>query len=72
MRTIAALLVLASCSGGNGAVDPRPATPSATFRVLFIGNSLTYTNDLPGTVAALGGSAGPTITVASVANRALR
>jgi hypothetical protein len=67
VRAIAGFLALMSCSGGNGAVEPPPATPSATFRVLFIGNSLTYMNDLPGTIAALGGSAGPTITVASVA-----
>jgi hypothetical protein len=32
--------------------------------VLFIGNSLTYTNDLPSTVAAIAASAGDTIRVA--------
>ena len=35
--------------------------------VLFIGNSLTYTNDLPGTVADLATAAGDTVRVLSVA-----
>lgn len=35
--------------------------------VLFIGNSLTYTNDLPRTLADLARSAGDTITVSTVA-----
>src|SRR3954469_4414809 len=35
--------------------------------VLFIGNSLTYTNDLPGTVSDLARSVGDTIRVKSVA-----
>jgi hypothetical protein len=35
--------------------------------VLFIGNSLTYTNDLPGTVAALASQVSDTIRVQSVA-----
>ena len=37
------------------------------IRVLFIGNSLTYTNDLPGTLAALARTAGDTIVTRSVA-----
>jgi hypothetical protein len=37
------------------------------YRVLFIGNSLTYTNDLPGTVAAMALAAGDTIQVQTVA-----
>jgi hypothetical protein len=36
------------------------------YRVLFLGNSLTYTNDLPGTVAAIGLAAGDTIRVQAV------
>ena len=36
-------------------------------RILFIGNSLTYTNDLPRTLADLARSAGDTITVSAVA-----
>ena len=39
----------------------------APIRVLFIGNSLTYTNDLPGMVAAIGRADGRTITIEVVA-----
>ena len=35
--------------------------------MLFIGNSLTYTNDLAGTVAAVGTAAGDTIQVQTLA-----
>ena len=65
MRAVIILLALASCSGSNAAVEP--AAPTATYRVLFIGNSLTYYNDLPGTVAQLAGAMNTTIEVASVA-----
>jgi hypothetical protein len=37
------------------------------IRVLFIGNSLTYTNDLPGMVAAIGRAEGRPITIEVVA-----
>lgn len=37
--------------------DPEP-NPAATTRILFVGNSLTYVNDLPGMVKALADSAG--------------
>ncbi len=39
--------------------DPVP-DPAATTRILFVGNSLTYVNDLPGMVKALADSAGIT------------
>jgi hypothetical protein len=47
--------------------------PPSGIHVLFVGNSLTYENDLPGTVAALGALAGDTIRIASAvgANLAL-
>lgn len=47
--------------------SPIPKLPEGGHHVLFIGNSLTYTNDLPGTVAALATSVGDTIRTASVA-----
>jgi hypothetical protein len=50
---ILALLALASCSLGT-----EPEVPEGALKVLFIGNSLTYTNDLPLTVAQLAASAG--------------
>ena len=67
MRSFIAFLAVTSCGGGGAPVEPPPTSPPATYRVLFIGNSLTYFNDLPGTVAGLAGSANVTIHVASVA-----
>ncbi len=43
------------------------APPVAPVRVLFIGNSLTYSNDLPAMVAAVGRSAGTLIECEAVA-----
>jgi hypothetical protein len=55
--------LLLAC-GGESTSDPETGH---VYRVLFIGNSLTYSNDLPGTVARLGAMADVTIAVASVA-----
>jgi hypothetical protein len=44
-----------------------PSQPTAPIRVLFIGNSLTYVNDLPAMVAAFGRSAGTPIEYDAVA-----
>lgn len=65
-RALAVLLALASCSGGNAALQPGPGS-GREYRVLFIGNSLTDFNDLPGTVAHLAASTDDTISVQSVA-----
>jgi hypothetical protein len=46
---------------------PVPKLPAGGHHVLFIGNSLTYTNDLPGTVSALAESVNDTIRTLSVA-----
>ena len=52
-------LVLLTAALASGCGDPPTAPdPNATFRVLFVGNSLTYVNDLPGMVKALADSAG--------------
>ena len=48
-----ALSTLSACSLGT-----EPDVPEGALKVLFIGNSLTYENDLPGTVAQLAASAG--------------
>lgn len=54
--------VIACASGTTG-----PASPKGTHRILFIGNSLTYYNDLPGMVEALARAGGAdSITVESV------
>ncbi len=64
MRALVLCLALASCSGENAAPEP---APGPSYRVLFIGNSLTYFNDLPGTVAQLASSVNRTIQASSVA-----
>ena len=66
VRAFLAFLAVTSCGGSGAPVEPPAVTP-ATYRVLFIGNSLTYFNDLPGTVAGIAGSVNVTIHVASVA-----
>ncbi len=53
-----------SCLSGGRLLEPPAA---GGHHVLFIGNSLTYVNDLPGTLAALAASAGDTIRVMTVA-----
>jgi hypothetical protein len=50
---ILALVLLPACSLGT-----EPEAPEGSLKVLFIGNSLTYENDLPRTVAQLALSAG--------------
>ncbi|HEY0511982.1 MAG TPA: hypothetical protein VGH73_08760 [Thermoanaerobaculia bacterium] len=60
--------LLLGCTGPSGAEGTRPAAAAASggMRVLFIGNSLTYVNDLPLIVQALAKAAGQTLTVDSV------
>ncbi|MCC6243734.1 MAG: hypothetical protein IT353_12900 [Gemmatimonadaceae bacterium] len=56
MTTLIALCVLvASCLRST---PTAPGFPDGTTRVLFIGNSLTYTNDLPGLFVTLARAAG--------------
>jgi hypothetical protein len=67
VRTCLALFgALASlqCQSASRVLAPLPAGGT---HVLFIGNSLTYVNDLPSTVAALALASGDTIRVAQVA-----
>jgi len=54
-RLLVLALALAGCGASSMGPDP---DPDATFRVLFVGNSLTYANDLPGMVKALADSTG--------------
>ena len=58
------LLAAIACAS----VPPAPGATAAaqSHRVLFIGNSLTYTNDLPGTLAAIASMGGDTIVVDAV------
>lgn len=60
------LPVVAACLSVDAPEPFTPLTPGG-HQILFIGNSLTYTNDLPGTVVDLAKSVGDTIRAASVA-----
>ena len=63
VRLILLLAIATSC----GSTSPRPG-PDPDLRILFIGNSLTYVNDLPAMVRQLGASnSARPVTVASVA-----
>lgn len=57
-------LVLPMACGG----DPTgPSLPDADLRILFVGNSLTYSNDLPGLVETVAEMAGHSVETAMVA-----
>lgn len=58
--------VLATSGACQESAAPAPGTPGS-LRVLFIGNSLTYTNALPGALAAAALTAGDTIYVEMIA-----
>src|SRR4051812_7618847 len=69
MRRPKYLAIVFTISGGLGclsALSPEPL-PAGGHHVLFIGNSLTYVNDLPATVAAIAQSVGDTIRFATEA-----
>lgn len=68
MPTKIALVWLLLCLsiGGCAASSVQPEAGD-TLRVLFVGNSLTYVNDLPGVVAAFGAANGTPIVTRSVA-----
>jgi hypothetical protein len=66
MRVLASFATLAGLSCLNTSQSVTPLPPGG-HHVLFVGNSLTYVNDLPATVAAIAQSAGDTIRVATEA-----
>lgn len=64
-RGVAALLLLlAACASATTS----PHQSDDEIAVLFVGNSLTYSNDLPGMVAALATQAGAHIRATTIAN----
>lgn len=69
LRTASRLAIIFSllfgCSGESGA-EPEKRRPVKGMKVLFIGNSLTYANDLPLMVQALARSAGQEMYVEAV------
>jgi hypothetical protein len=64
----AAVMAMLACRGGGGTGPGScDGDPGAPMRILFIGNSLTYTNDLPYMVRALADSIGEPPVVEQVA-----
>lgn len=61
------LVAIVTASAAGEVHAQRASSGHGIQHVLFIGNSLTYANDLPGTVAALAMSVGDTIRVRAVA-----
>ena len=61
-----AVVLLAGAAACQDSGAPTMTPPPVSLRVLFIGNSLTYVNDLPGTLAGLARSGGDTIRVEMV------
>jgi hypothetical protein len=62
------LVVAAACGsgGGSGSSAPAPSTSAADINLLFMGNSHTLVNDVPGMVGEMVRAARPGRTVASV------
>ena len=60
VATFAAIAAASACLNAEQTTGPLPA---GGHHVLFVGNSLTYVNDLPATVAAIGASVCDTIRV---------
>ena len=60
---LALALTLTGCSGKHGC----DANSTSCTRVLFIGNSYTFVNELPGMFAKLAGSAGVNVATTMVA-----
>lgn len=63
--SITALAIAALCSACNGRTPVEGALPADRIRVLFIGNSLTYSNDMPSMVETLGDAGGTPISTHS-------
>ena len=62
-----ALLISVAALGCLPTAGTQPVLPPGGIRVLFIGNSLTYYNDLPGTLSALALTTGDTLRAGAVA-----
>ncbi|MFL5406176.1 MAG: hypothetical protein ACJ79O_10005 [Myxococcales bacterium] len=65
-RVAAVVLLVFACTRCSEGASIVPTTGPGTG-VLFVGNSLTYTNDVPGLVAGLANAVGHPLPVASVA-----
>ena len=64
LGTLVGLVVLAACLSGGAT---QPELSGSGTPILFVGNSLTYVNDIPGIVQALALARGDSLAVESVA-----
>lgn len=64
---VLSLISIAGACGASNPVQPPGEITNIGHRVLFIGNSLTYTNNLPGMLRDIGKEAGDTISIRMVA-----
>jgi hypothetical protein len=75
MRTVLLALSLLGCGTGTpDPVIPPPPPPGDGIKIVMLGNSLTYFNDMPGMIAELavhGGEPRPTVVVEAHANYGL-
>ncbi len=60
------LSLLFGCTGSSGAEDKATVKPDSGLRVLFLGNSLTYSNDIPSIVQGLAAAAGKKMSIQSI------
>jgi hypothetical protein len=68
MLALLAPLALAALTGCGSVAPTCGPSDSACLRILFIGNSYTYVNDLPGTFASLAEAGGHTVETDSLAS----
>ena len=67
MRRLALLVLLHAAAAGCSEAQPTEPFGRADLTILFVGNSLTYTHDLPGAVATVAEAAGHDVAVAEAA-----
>lgn len=71
IRLFEIVVSLMAASASCGGTSPTSTVPTfdgeAEVRVLFVGNSLTYANDLPGMVATISAVAGASVSTATIA-----
>jgi len=67
LAALAAGSIIASAGACQDGAAPGGSPAPASLRILFIGNSLTYTNDLPGALVAAAAKAGDTVYVEMIA-----
>jgi hypothetical protein len=75
MRALLLAVSLLACGSGTpDPVTPPPPPPGEGIKIVMLGNSLTYFNDMPGMIAELavrGGAPRPTVVVEAHANYGL-